>query len=202
MGKNFMHRWLRPAEKLVPIPFEQLAQQGDAEAQFQLGLKYSSAEGTSRDEIQAAEWFRKAAEQDHGMAQFKLGQMFAAGRGASPDTAQSLFWFRRAAYLGIPGAQFNMGRFCQRASMNGPVADAPEARIAAYVWFELAAAQNFSSAQGAYAQLTFKMTWDEVAEARRRISAWVSEPYLPPQTGVPPSEPEASGWNRSKEFPI
>lgn len=180
MGKNFIQRWIGAkttrGEKSDPPPVEQLAQEGDAEAQFQLGLRYSKGEGQARDEIQAAAWYLKAAEQNHGLAQFNLGEMFASGRGVPQDAARSVFWFRRAAHLGIAGAQFNMGRFCQRASMDGPSADAREARIEAYVWYELAAAQNHTAAQGAYAQLTIKMTRDEVTEARRRVGAWMQEP--------------------------
>ena len=180
MGKSFM-KWRfgsqsTPAEKLVPLPYEQLAREGDAEAQFQLGLKCSSAKGTARDEVQAAGWYLKAAEQNHSLAQFNLGQMFASGRGVTRDAARSHFWFRRAACLGVADAQFNMGRVCQRASMDGLAADAPEARIEAYMWYELAAAQNYPAAIGAYAQLTIKMTRAEVTEARRRVSVWGQEP--------------------------
>jgi hypothetical protein len=56
--------------------------------------------------------------------------------------------------------------------------DAPTARIEAYLWYELAAAQDYSAAKGAFAQLTIKMTRDEVTEARRRVSAWGQEPCL------------------------
>lgn len=147
-----------------------------------MGLKYATAAGTVRDDARAATWYRKAAEQNHGLAQLNLGQMFASGQGVNRDAAQSLFWFRRAAHLGIAGAQFNLGRVCQRASMDGSAADAPEARIEAYMWYELAAAQNYSAAVGASAQLTTKMTRDEVAEARRRVCAWVQEPHLAPET--------------------
>jgi len=181
-----MQRWFSPSSlrRNNPLPFakDQLPQNGDAEAQFQQGLKFATAEGMGRDDALAANWYRKAAEQNHGRAQLNLGQMLASGLGVDRDAAQSLFWFRRAAQLGVAEAQFNLGRICQRASMDGSEAHAPEARIEAYVWYELAAAQNYSAAKGAYAQLTFKMTRDEVAEARRRVGAWVREPHLAPES--------------------
>jgi TPR repeat protein len=104
--------------------------------------------------------------------------MLGGGKGVTQDAARSLFWLRRAAHSGIAGAQFNLGRVCQRASMDGPAMDAPTARIEAYLWYELAAAQDYSAAKGAFAQLTIKMTRDEVTEARRRVSAWGQEPCL------------------------
>jgi len=182
MGKNFFRRWFvidtTHSEKSVSPDVERQAQAGDAEAQFQLGLKYSSGNGAAQDEVQAASWYLKAAEQNHGLAQFHLGQMFATGQGVPQNTARSVSWFRRAAHLGIADAQFKWGCACQRASMDSPAANAPEARIEAYMWYELAAAKNHAAAKGAYAQLTIKMTRDEVAEARRRIGAWKQEPCL------------------------
>jgi len=173
MGKNFFHwRFLAKttrAGKTVSPSVEQLAQEGNAEAQFQLGLKCSGAGVSAQDELQAAEWYLKAAEQNHGLAQFNLGQMFASGKGVTQDAAKSLFWFRRSAHSGIAGAQFCLGRVWHRSSLDGSATDAHEARIEAYVWYALAAAQNYDAAQSACAQLTVKMTWDEVSEARRRV---------------------------------
>jgi TPR repeat protein len=41
------------------------AAQGEAEAQFQLGLLYDNAEGVPRDPVAAANWYRFAADQGH-----------------------------------------------------------------------------------------------------------------------------------------
>ena len=40
-----------------------LAEQGDAEAQFNLGLMYRAAEGVPQDDVQAHMWFNLAATQ-------------------------------------------------------------------------------------------------------------------------------------------
>lgn len=173
MGKSFMQRWFASSPSRAPAPAAptvgELAENGDAEAQFQLGLKYSTGDGVAQDQVQAAAWYRKAAEQNHALAQFKLGLGFADGLGVERDATQAAFWFRRAANLGVAGAQFNLARICQRASMDGAEADAAESRIESYMWYELAAAQHYKAAEGAYAQLTYKMTCQEVAEARRRV---------------------------------
>jgi TPR repeat protein len=50
-----------------------LALQGDAEAQFNLGLLYVKGEGVPQDYVDAAEWYRRAAEQGHAGAQFATG---------------------------------------------------------------------------------------------------------------------------------
>jgi TPR repeat protein len=79
-------------------------------------------------------------------------------------------WFGRAANLGDAGSQYNMGRSCQRASMDGPPSAAPEARIEAYKWYQLSAAQGYKNSEGAYVTLTFKMSREDVAEADQRVA--------------------------------
>ncbi|WP_424339039.1 tetratricopeptide repeat protein, partial [Henriciella sp.] len=41
------------------------AEQGDAEAQYNLGVMYQNAEGVTRDDAEAVRWLRLAAEQEH-----------------------------------------------------------------------------------------------------------------------------------------
>ena len=52
-----------------------LAEQGIAEAQYNLALMYSRGEGISRDDKEAVKWYRRAAEQGIAGAQSKLGLM-------------------------------------------------------------------------------------------------------------------------------
>src|SRR5438093_1467803 len=73
------------------------ADQGDADAQFGLALKYGSAPGAAQDFAAAAHWFRKAADQNHHLAQFNLGMMLANGQGMPRDDGAALVWFRKAA---------------------------------------------------------------------------------------------------------
>ncbi|MFW9297617.1 tetratricopeptide repeat protein, partial [Glaesserella parasuis] len=43
--------------------FKELAEQGDAVAQFNLGVMYDKGRGVNQDYHQAAKWYQKAAEQ-------------------------------------------------------------------------------------------------------------------------------------------
>ena len=76
-----------------------------------------------------------------------------------------------------------MGRNRQRASMDGLPADAPEARIEAYKWYQLSAAQGYKDSDGAYAQLTAKMTRADVTEANQRIASFVTTSVSKPLLG-------------------
>src|ERR1700729_2240405 len=53
-----------------------LADQGDTDAQYNLGIMYFTGQGTAQDPAEAAKWFRKAAEQGDVNAQYNLGAMY------------------------------------------------------------------------------------------------------------------------------
>ena len=55
--------------------YRPLADQGHAEAQFNLGLMYSNGRGVPQDYAAAVSWYRKAADQGDAAAQFNLGLM-------------------------------------------------------------------------------------------------------------------------------
>ena len=52
------------------------AEQGNANAQYNLGVMYAEGRGVPKNEQVAAAWYRKAAEQGHASAQQKLFQYF------------------------------------------------------------------------------------------------------------------------------
>jgi len=149
------------------------AEQGDADAQFSLGLHYSSAEGEALDFAQAARWYRRAADQDHALAQFNLGVMFARGQGMLPDQAASADWMRKAAEGGDAGGQHNLGVRCHRASLDPFRLGAAESRIEAYKWFCLAAAQGYHGSLTACQRVTLIMTRAEFDEGTHRAAAFV-----------------------------
>ena len=51
-----------------------LADQGDATAQYDLGLMYAKGQGVPQDYAEAVKWFRKAADQGDASAQYNLGR--------------------------------------------------------------------------------------------------------------------------------
>jgi TPR repeat protein len=52
--------------------FKKAAEQGHAEAQYELGKCYKKGKGIAENKAEAREWFRKAAAQGHKKAQEKL----------------------------------------------------------------------------------------------------------------------------------
>ena len=82
-----------------------LAEQGDARAQFGLGVIYANGKGVPQDHTKAVEWYRKAAEQGYPPGQYILGGMYAEGRGALQDCVKAHMWLTLAAAQEWKGAQ-------------------------------------------------------------------------------------------------
>ena len=85
------------------------AEQGDADAQFNLGVMYADGEGVPQDYQEAVKWYRLAAEQGYADAQANLGARYDTGRGVSQDYQEAVKWYRLAAEQGYTFAQFNLG---------------------------------------------------------------------------------------------
>jgi len=149
------------------------AGQGDADAQFGLGLQYSTGVGLAQDFAQAVEWYRKAADQNHALAQFNLSVMFSSGQGVTQNDATALMWTRKAAEGGDPGAQFRLGSRYHRASMDRLQLDTAESRIEAYKWFHLASAQGYKGSDAAGERVALGMTREEVADGNQRTAEFV-----------------------------
>jgi uncharacterized protein len=77
-----------------------LAELGDAEAQFNLGVLYDEGAGVERNLATAADWCRKAATQGFIDAQTNLGIMYYHGLGVERDHELATHWFRLAADQG------------------------------------------------------------------------------------------------------
>ncbi|HFA1159078.1 TPA: sel1 repeat family protein [Neisseria gonorrhoeae] len=78
----------------------QAAEQGNAAAQFNLGVMYENGQGVRQDYIQAVQWYRKASEQGDAQAQYNLGLMYYDGRGVRQDLALAQQWLGKACQNG------------------------------------------------------------------------------------------------------
>ena len=75
--------------KLAQLELQPLAEQGNADAQFNLGLMYFNGTGVQQDDQTALKWFRLAADQGDAFAQFALGNMYFMGRGVAKNFVAS-----------------------------------------------------------------------------------------------------------------
>ena len=101
---------------------KQKAENGDAEAQFELGMRYEFGDGVEKAPAKAEEWFQKAAEQEWTIAQsvedtqklaelgiaidqYELGLCCMDGLGVERDLAKAKEWFKKAADQGCEDAK-------------------------------------------------------------------------------------------------
>jgi hypothetical protein len=150
--------------------YRKAAEQGNADAAFDLAVMYESAQGVGQDYLEAAHWYHTAAEHGSHIAQLSLGRMYASGRGVPRDQAEAARWYRKAADLGLASAQYELSLAYSRGL--GVAAD----QVAAYHWMDLAVfrargpiRQKYSAARDV---LEVRMTPEQLAEARRRTTEW------------------------------
>ncbi len=148
-----------------------LAEQGDAGAQFNLGLLYDMGRGVPQNYAEAAKWYRLAADGGYDKAQFNLALMYNNGTGVTQDYAEAMKWFRLAAEQGDALAQYNLG--VMYGNKNGVSQD----YVQAHMWYNLAAArlppgEDRDMALSNREQIEKQMTPEQIAEAQRLAREW------------------------------
>ena len=84
------------------------AEQGVADAQYNLGAMYRYGRGVPQNYKTALKWYTLAAEQGNADAQYNLGQMYRKGQGHLFNTGNNktaLKWYTLAAEQGHTWAQ-------------------------------------------------------------------------------------------------
>ncbi|USA54693.1 sel1 repeat family protein [Acinetobacter sp. C32I] len=84
------------------------AEQGDVEAQYNLGAMYADGDGVEQNDAKAFEWFQKAANQGEASAQYNLAVMYDNGKGIEKDIKQAYYWYFKAAEQGDLDAQHHL----------------------------------------------------------------------------------------------
>ncbi len=104
--KSFSHTvYLQPYSKL-----RQAAEQGDAQAQYDLAYLYYKSgvdpdiSGVARSERQAAHWYREAAMQGHARAQYNMAVLHLQGHGVERDPVVAYAWLLLASGNGHEGS--------------------------------------------------------------------------------------------------
>jgi len=148
-------------QELKPI-----AEQGNPNAQFFLGVMYGMGQGVPQDYAESLMWFRNAAEQDNPNAQACLGIMYSQGRGVKQDYAEAVKWYRKAAEQGNANAQNNLGSFYSDG--RGVAKD----YVQAHLWYNLAAAQEFEDSAKLRDEVARKMTASQIRHAQELARNW------------------------------
>ena len=85
--------------------FHKAAEQGNANAQCNLGYSYHKGLGVTQNYTEAVKWYQKAAEQGDSIAQINLGYLYLTGESVPQDFSEAIKWYRKAAEQGSEEAQ-------------------------------------------------------------------------------------------------
>ena len=146
--------------------WQPLAEQGQALAQYNLGLLYANGQGVSKDDAQAQQWYEKAAAQGHAGAQVNLGILYDYGRGVEQDYKKAVYWYRLSAKQGNELAQRQLGLMFERGD------GVPQDYVQAYMWYSLGAANGAKRGTALRDALAKRMTPDQIAEAQQLAREW------------------------------
>jgi len=147
-----------------------VAEQGDAQAQHDLGSEYMSLSRSMPDAKRwreaAVRWWRKAADKGNADAQISLGHAYWNGSGVVVDKREAVRWLRKAAGQGNADAQTSLGHAYWRGS--GVVADEREA----VRWFRRAAERGGANAQVSLGNIYWSA--ETVIADKREAYIWYS----------------------------
>ena len=155
----------------------QLAEQGNADAQYRLGTMYKEGKGMPQDYVRACQWYAKAAaqghdaglnaltqlaERGHADAQYRLGTMYKEGRGVPQDDGRACQWYAKAAAQGYDAGLSDLKQFAEQGNAEAQFRlgdmykkgkGVPQDSDMACQWYAKAAAQGHDAGLNALKQL-------------------------------------------------
>lgn len=143
----------RPKRKyqgFVLSDLEALAKNGDAEAEYELGIRYYNGIGVVVDQTRAFSYWLQGAKAGHLESENETGVCFARGEGVEKDIPQAIAWYSKAADEGSGDAADSMGvRFLYGRGV-------PQDSEKAFHWFQRGAELGNNEAIHALATCYFR----------------------------------------------
>lgn len=156
------------AEKgAAPAAVQALIEGGDAQSQYEQGMRYLSGAGeVAKNPAEALKWLEMAAKRSHADACYELGILYKTGHGVLQNFEAAFQWFELAARQNHSHAQYYIGLMHK----NGQ--SVPVDFVKSYVWLNLAAAQGHVAAARARDEVLQLLTAQQVAEGQRASREW------------------------------
>ena len=143
------------------------AEQGDADAQFNLGVVYERGQGVLQDYKESVKWYRKSAEQGDYGAQYNLALMYSKGQGVIQDYKEAVKWYRKSAEQGDSSAQYNLGNMYVRGQ--GVIQD----YVMAHMYWNIAAVSGRKDAIHNRGIVEKDMTPSQIEKAQNLAREWM-----------------------------
>ena len=153
-------------QKWVP-----LAEQGQVDAQYNLGFMYFNGQGVPQDNETAIKWYTLSAEQGNVDAQYSLGGMYAHGIGVPQDYKTALKWFTLSAEQGNAPTQLQLGWMYVEGK------GVPKDSVYAYMWLNIAASNGNEDGGKLRDELAKHMTPADISAAKDLARECVRKEY-------------------------
>ncbi len=98
-------RAVKQSDKETAKYYRKVADQGNADAQYALGIMYMEGRGVEQSYETAAKYFHKSALQGRADAQYQIALMYLNGEGVKHSSIKAKLWLRKAAEQGHKEAQ-------------------------------------------------------------------------------------------------
>ena len=135
------------------------AEQGNAEAQYSLGVCYRCGDGVEKNLEESIKWYKKAAEQGYAKAQYNLAVCYDSEYGVEKNVEEAVKWYRKSAEQGYARAQHNLG-ICY---YNGD--GVIQNNVKALAWVSAAYANGDNEATKAMRVIKQKMTSTQIEQS-------------------------------------
>lgn len=160
-----------PRGKTVIEWLSRFAQEGDAHAQFLLGMRYHSGSEVDMSYKTAYKWLKSSAEQGFHRSQFNLGDIFYKGDGVSKDYDKAVKWYELAAEQDNKDAQYRLGMIYSE----GEVVSTNYFR--AYYWFILSEENDHDDYRDKIKNLAQHLSEDQKKQAKQEVANFKMRKY-------------------------
>jgi S1-C subfamily serine protease len=154
------------------------AEQGNADADYYLGLMYQNGNGVKKDYIKAHNWYLKSAQKGRAYAQHNLAYLYANGLGVSKDSAVAAKWFTRAANQDNKSSQIAI------AIMYAGGIGVTKNEIEAYKWLLIAGRNEEKIIVKAVPHLERNLNSSQRAEGQRLAKEWIQQQTIKNSDGI------------------
>ncbi len=133
-----------------------------------LTLFFVAAFAASARDLMPFEKLTAKAEKGDAYAQFELGKLYQEGDGVPQDDAQAEKWLTKSAEQNDVDAQFYLGLVYRLRGVN----HVAKYNIIAYMWFDIAAANDDDRASGLRSDVAEFLTYEQIEEAKQKSEEW------------------------------
>lgn len=125
--------------------FLMAANNGNDEAQFQIGVKYDYGIGVRKSHKEALKWFMRAASKENIRALYTTGRCYYYGDGVRVDENMAFYYLRRSAERGYMPAMYMVGDFYCTGYYRSNAVDKDDEQ--AVKWYKKAVDKEYTPAQ-------------------------------------------------------